>query len=109
MIIQALLVSGLVLCLSYGIVQRQKSRLLSNAILVVSLTGIYFVLFPERTSQLAHWVGVGRGADLVLYCWLVISIIFSMHLQLQILHLHALITDLAREIALQGSRRSATE
>src|SRR5262245_39971887 len=25
------------------------------------------VLLPEWTSRLAHWLGVGRGADLILY------------------------------------------
>ena len=107
MIIQVLLICGLLLCLLYAFIHRQKSRLLSKAISVVALTGIYLVLFPEHTNRLAHFVGVGRGADLVLYCWLVISIIVSMNLQLQILQLQRLITELAREIALQGARRSA--
>jgi hypothetical protein len=74
----------------------------------VALTGIYLVLFPEHTQVVAHVVGVGRGADLVLYCWLVISLIVSLHLQLQILQLRGLITALAREIALQGARHNAT-
>jgi len=100
-IIQAFLIGGLLLCLLYAIMQRQKSRLLSKAISIVTLTGIYLVLFPEHTNDLAHFMGVGRGADLILYCWLVISIIVSMNLQLQILQLQRLITELAREIALQ--------
>jgi hypothetical protein len=109
MIIQGLLIGGLLLCFLYAFMQRQKSRLLSKAISIVALTGIYLVLFPEHTNALAHFVGVGRGADMVLYCWLVISLIVSMNLQLQILQLQGLITELAREIALQGAQRSANE
>ena len=109
MIIRGLLIGGLLLCLLYALMQRQKSRLLSKAIAIVALTGIYLVLFPEHTNALAHVVGVGRGADLVLYCWLVISLIVSMHLHLQILQLQGLITALAREMALQGARRSTDE
>ena len=101
MIIQVLLIGGLLLCLLYASMQRQKTRLLSKAISIVALTGIYFVLFPEHTNELAHFVGVGRGADLVLYCWLVISIIVSLNLQSQILQLQRLITELAREMALK--------
>jgi small membrane protein len=108
-IIQVLLIGGLLLCLLYAFMQRQKSRLLSKAISIVALTGIYLVLFPEHTNELAHFVGVGRGADLVLYCWLVISIIVSMNLQLQILQLQRLITELAREMVLQDTRRSTDE
>ena len=109
MIIQVLLICGLLLCLLYAFMQSQKSRLLSKAILIVALTGIYLVLFPEHTNALAHFVGVGRGADMVLYCWLVISIIVSMNLQLQILQLQRFITELAREIALLGAQRSPDE
>jgi hypothetical protein len=89
--------------------QRQISRFVSETISIVVLIGIYFVLFPTHTTEVAHFVGVGRGADLILYCWLVISLIVSMTLQLQILQLQGLITELAREIALQGARRSADE
>jgi small membrane protein len=31
------------------------------------ITGIFFVLFPEWTNQLAHFLGIGRGADLIFY------------------------------------------
>lgn len=101
MIIQIVLTVGLLLCLLYAFVQRQKSRLVSLLISIVSVAGIYFVLFPEKTNQMAHLVGVGRGADLVLYCWLVISLIVSLNLQFKILRLQGLMTELAREIALQ--------
>src|ERR1044071_7693351 len=103
MIIQIILVLGLLLCVGYAVLQRQKSRLVSASIALVAVAGIYFVLLPEHTSKLAHLVGVGRGADLVLYCWLVISLIVSVNLQFRILWLHGLITDLAREMALQGA------
>jgi small membrane protein len=29
--------------------------------------GIFFVLDPEVTNQLAHFLGIGRGADLIFY------------------------------------------
>jgi hypothetical protein len=102
MIIQILLIGGLLLCVFYAVTHRQQSRSLSNAISLVALVGIYLVFFPERTNQVAHFVGVGRGADLVLYCWLVISIIISLNLQIQILGLQGLITELAREMALHS-------
>lgn len=104
MIIQVLLTLGLLLCLLYAFVQRHKSRLVSFLISIVAVAGIYFVLFPDKTSELAHLVGVGRGADLVMYCWLVISLIISLNLQFKIFALQGLITELAREIALLTPR-----
>ncbi|HMC83966.1 MAG TPA: DUF2304 domain-containing protein [Chitinophagaceae bacterium] len=29
--------------------------------------GIFFVLYPEVTNQLAHFLGIGRGADMIFY------------------------------------------
>jgi hypothetical protein len=104
MIIQALLIGGLLLCVFYALTHKQQSRFLSGAILLVAIIGMYLVLFPERTNEVAHFVGVGRGADLILYCWLIISMIISLNLRLQILGLQGLITDLAREMALRGVR-----
>ena len=34
---------------------------------IMLITGIFFVLYPEVTNQLAHFLGIGRGADLVFY------------------------------------------
>ena len=107
MIIQALLIVGLLLCLLYAFLQRAKSRVVSLAIAMVSAAGIYFVAFPAQTAWLAHIVGVGRGADLVLYCWIVISLAISINLQFKILSLQGMITVLARELALQSARGAA--
>ena len=105
MIIQFLLIAGLLACAAYAFLQRARSRLVSVVIGAASLAGIYFVLFPQATSQLAHLVGVGRGADLVLYCWILISLAVSMNLQFRILSLEETITTLTREIALQRAPR----
>lgn len=107
MIIQWVLVSGLLLFLFYALLQRGKSRLVNLAIAVTSIAGIYFVLFPDQTNELARWMGVGRGADLILYCWLVISLIVSVNLQFKIMGLQEMLTDLTRELALRAPREPA--
>ena len=107
MIIQFILVLGLLLTLLYAFVQRRKSRMVSLAISVTSVAGIYFVLFPSHTTALAHALGVGRGADLVVYCWIVISLVISMNLRFRIGELHGQITELARELAIRAPSESA--
>ena len=102
MIVQILLTLGLAFCLVYAFAQRKKSRLVSLALSVIAIAAIYFVQFPESANTLAHFVGVGRGADLILYCWLVISLIVSVDLQFKILALQGMLTELTREIALQN-------
>lgn len=36
-------------------------------VVLMLLTGIFFVLYPETTNKLAHFLGIGRGADLIFY------------------------------------------
>ena len=107
MIIQAILTFGLSICLIYAFLQRNKSRYVSFAISMVSIAGIAFVLAPQLTDRIAQKVGVGRGADLVLYCWLVISLVVSINLQFKILGLQRLITELAREMTVRAPRSAS--
>lgn len=47
---------------------RLRSTLLDVILILLTMgTGIFFVLFPDYTTKLAHWVGVGRGVDLLVY------------------------------------------
>jgi small membrane protein len=36
-------------------------------IIIVLITGIIFFLYPELTNRTAHFLGIGRGADLIFY------------------------------------------
>lgn len=104
MIIQWILICGLVLALCYAFLQRKKSRLISSMIATIGVAGIYFVLYPDHTTELAHILGVGRGADLVTYCWILLSLVISLNLQFKILQLHGVVTELTREMALRNPR-----
>lgn len=47
---------------------RLRSTLLDVILILLTMgTGIFFVLFPDYTTRLAHLVGVGRGVDLLVY------------------------------------------
>jgi len=100
MIIQVLLTLGLLLLIPYAYAQRSTSRLIPVAMTTIGVVGLYFVWLPDHTNDLAHLVGVGRGADLVLYCWVVISLIVALNLHIVARSNLRLITELARHIAL---------
>ena len=107
MIIQIVLIAGLVVCLLYAFSQRHRSRFVSVSVSLVAIAGIYVVLNPESSNRLAHFVGLSRGADLILYCWLVISLAVSFSLQLKIrLAAAAHRAGLAQEMTLQAARDS---
>ena len=68
MIIQVLLTLVLLVLIPYAYVQRTTSHVIPVLMTTIGVVGLYFVWLPDHANELAHLVGVGRGADLVLYC-----------------------------------------
>jgi hypothetical protein len=102
MIIQFILCTGLLFTLFYAYLQRLKSRIVSLLIMLVSVGGVVVVLFPNASNTFASLVGIGRGADLIIYCWIVISLLVCVNLQFKILQIHQNLTALTRELALRA-------
>jgi len=57
---------------SYSSNTRALSKILA---LAFALFAVCAILFPNATTRLANMIGIGRGADLLLYC-LVIVVVF---------------------------------
>lgn len=100
-VLTAMLVVGLVFALR----EWKQSRVLCLAIASLALGGIYFVWDEAQTTRIANAMGVGRGADLVLYVYAAISFVLIVSLLLRIKQLHEQFTDLARAVALAGAKR----
>lgn len=85
-------------------VQQATSRLVRAVILTVIAAGAFFVWAPEQTTVVSRAVGVGRGADLVLYVWVVISLALMLVLYLKVVQMGRKVTQLTRAIALSQAR-----
>ncbi len=84
--------------------QRGKNRRALVFEVVVFLGGAFFIAFPGRATDLAHWVGIGRGVDFLLYpivIWLVRESLLTRRARLQD---EERLTELARAVALLGAR-----
>ena len=92
----------------YALRQRLYMRIISDIICVVGIGGIIAVWFPQLTTKLAEIVGVGRGADLLLYAFVSISlmVIFVIHLRLRAVDRS--LTIIARTIALSNPKVAET-
>ena len=56
---------------------RVRSTLSDRLIYVVLIAaGIPLVLYPDWSTRVAHLVGIGRGADLVIYLFIMFSLFF---------------------------------
>lgn len=98
--IRVLLTVGLITFLVYGTSQREKSPFVFYATLAIAAAGLFFVWVPEQANALAYILGVGRGADLILYCWILTSLIVALNLHVLIRANLQLTTELARQLAL---------
>lgn len=67
--------------------------------------GILFVLFPDSATTIANRVGVGRGADLILYVSIVTLFYGLFRLIVKIERLNRDLTELVRQKALEDHRR----
>jgi len=100
MIAPVLLSALLCSILVYAWSEHRRAPLVAVSTIFAAASGLYFVWFPSHANILAELVGVGRGADLFLYLWVLISLLIMFNLHLKLRSQMELITELAREIAL---------
>ena len=99
------LILGLAFLAFYGWRQRRISPAIGVAMPLVSLLGIALVLQPQWAQLAADRLGIGRGADLVLYLWTVVSLLLLANLHFRMRGQSELITTLARELAILEARQ----
>lgn len=77
-------------------------------VLVLIAAGLS-VLFPDVLTDVAERLGVGRGADLLLYVMVVTFMLVSVVLFRRLAELERRYTELARAIAIRDARDTALE
>lgn len=104
-----ILIAFFLLCVLYSFMQSSRFRVLPWFLAGLSIISIYFVLFPESTTIIANYLGIGRGADLILYIWVIITIILFFFLKLKLRAYHQELTSLSRVVAINNATRRETE
>lgn len=65
-------------------------------ILLALVAGLLAVIFPNYTTVVAGVLGIGRGADLLLYAFVIFALFYVVHQYRRQLWQEKVITDLAR-------------
>lgn len=102
-IIQLILVPALI---TFTLLYFRSFRsLLFDRLIVISLgfVATLLVIFPEISVKAAQWLGVGRGADLLIYLSLVGILFIYLMLFSKIRQLEERLTHLARSHAIENS------
>lgn len=103
-LIKLLLLAAIV---AFGLLAFRGSRkaihkvLWRGYVVVVVLAAASSVLFPDALTRVANAVGVGRGADLLLYVLVVTFLLVSMVLFRRVTELERRYTQLARTLAVR--------
>ena len=94
----ALVLVGLYLLKARRSASQQAIRRLF--IIVALAAGFFAVLFPNYTTVVASYLGIGRGADLLLYAFVVFALFYVVHQYRRQLWQEKVTADLARALTL---------
>lgn len=109
MLIQVILIISLILLGTSLVRSRHSSRTKAYKKLLLFLAIIFaviIVLFPDVATEIANMVGVGRGADLLLYGVTVTLIFVMLNNYIKDLENQKKLTLLARKIAILESKNN---
>jgi hypothetical protein len=106
--IQGLLITSIVALLVYLLRSRRNAQ--SRAWVKVGyvlfvIAAVYAVLRPNDTTVVAHWVGVDRGTDLMLYALIIAFSFTTLSTYLRFKDLELRYARLARAVALEGAQQ----
>jgi hypothetical protein len=102
-IIKILLVVILLAVVMYFLQNRNTTRLRAGfklAFLAFTVFAVAAILRPDLVTAAAHFVGVGRGTDLLLYGFVLAFVFFVISIYLKFKDYEQRITKLARHIAI---------
>ena len=100
-IIQIILTIGVVALAIYMYLRLRSS--LFDVILMglFFAAGIFFVLFPDTTNDIAHFVGVSKGANLLLYTAIMFLFFLILKLYSRLRRIEQKFTDLVRNKSIE--------
>jgi small membrane protein len=81
-----------------------RAPAISSIAMLATAAGLYLVWLPAHATWLAATVGIGRGVDLILYIWVIISLLMMLNLHLKLRSHMELITVLTRKLAIAEAR-----
>ncbi|MDA2921755.1 DUF2304 family protein [Patescibacteria group bacterium AH-259-L07] len=70
----------------------------------IAATGI--ILYPEASSYIARALGVGRGADVVIYISLILIFYFIFYITVRLRIIEQQITGIVRKISLDEDKKN---
>ena len=105
--IQVLLIAAVLSLLVYLLRSRTDAKAkawVKVGYVLFVVAAVYAILRPDDTTVLANWLGVARGADLLLYALVIAFLFTTLSTYLRFKDLEVRYARLARAVALQNPR-----
>lgn len=100
----------LVIAIGSLVIIRLRNRLFDFLfLLLLVLAATVLIMFPDASMVLAHWLGVGRGTDLVFYVSTLAFWFFLLKLYLKQRSYEKKLTELIRAQSLQQAKPPSTD
>jgi small membrane protein len=100
-IIQVVLAAGILVIGLYSYRRLRSSYVDAFLIFAFMATGFAFVFFPGLSNRVAHFLGVGRGADMIFYISILFFAFLIMKLYARTRRLEQIITGMVRDESLR--------
>jgi len=100
MMIQPIITLLLLGILVFTLAQTHNSRLVRPLMTLSVFFGVLMTWMPGLSSIIANYLGVGRGADLLFYIWILVSMLALVALHFNIIEQKKQITELTRTLAI---------
>ncbi|MEM7658641.1 MAG: DUF2304 domain-containing protein [Bacteroidota bacterium] len=107
--IQYLLIPVLGLLLVLFFVRLKRHPLIRILVSLILIAALVFTIDLDSSTRLAQWLGIGRGVDLVIYLSLLGLTVSCILLYLRTVKLEALLTELARNQAIEEGKAPKAE
>ncbi len=105
--IQILLITAVVVLLVYLLASRRKAQArawVKVGFVLFVIAAVYAIVRPNDTTVVAHWLGIGRGADLLEYAFIIAFLFTTISAYMRFKDLELRYARLARAVALEGAR-----
>jgi hypothetical protein len=102
--IQVILSAGILVITYYTYRKLRSSHLDAILILAMAATGLLFVFFPDLSNRVAHFLGVGRGADMIFYVSILFLAFLIMKLYVRTRRLEQLLAKWVRDEAIKEAQ-----
>lgn len=105
-IFQLLLIGGFIMIAFIYLFMLRFHIIDKLVVVIIFFTGIVFILFPDFSTRIANLIGVGRGADLILYLFVIGFLFVFLIFYSKIKSLEKKITKLVRKHAIDEANKN---